>query len=51
MPYAVVAVIIVALVLVCVSPLIQRLARWALGYLPRTDSCTPGRKWLEQLDT
>ena len=37
MAYAVVAAIIVALVLVCVSPLIQRLARWALGYL------TPGR--------
>ena len=38
MAYAVVAAIIVALVLVCVSPLIQRLARWALGCLPRTDS-------------
>ena len=34
MAYAVVAAIIVALVLVCVSPLIQRLARWALGCLP-----------------
>lgn len=52
MAYAVVAVIIVALVLVCVSPLIQRLARWALGYLPRTDSWQTRReKWLEQLDT
>ena len=37
MAYAVVAAIIVALVLVCVSPLIQRLGRW--------------EKWLEQLDT
>lgn len=52
MAYAVVAVIIVALVLVCVSPLIQRLARWALGCLPRTDSWQTRReKWLEQLDT
>lgn len=52
MAYAVVAAIIVALVLVCVSPLIQRLARWALGYLPRTDSWQTRReKWLEQLDT
>ena len=46
------AAIIVALVLVCVSPLIQRLARWALGCLPRTDSWQTRReKWLEQLDT
>lgn len=52
MAYAVVAAIIVALVLVCVSPLIQRLARWVLGYLPRTDSWQTRReKWLEQLDT
>ena len=52
MAYAVVAAIIVALVLVCVSPLIQRLARWALGCLPRTDSWQTRReKWLEQLDT
>ena len=34
MAYAVVAVIIVALVLLCVSPLVQNLARWLLGFLP-----------------
>ena len=33
MAYAVVAVIIVALVLLCVSPLVQNLARWLLGFL------------------
>ena len=33
MAYFVVAAIIVGLVLLCVSPLIQRLARWALGCL------------------
>lgn len=52
MAYFVVAAIIVALVLVCVSPLIQRLARWALGYLPKTEKWQTRReKWLEQLDT
>ena len=38
MAYAVVAVIIVALVLLCVSPLVQNLARWLLGFLPKTES-------------
>ena len=37
MAYAVVAVIIVALVLLCVSPLVQSLARWLLGFLPKTE--------------
>ena len=37
MAYFVVAAIIVGLVLLCVSPLIQRLARWALGCLPKTE--------------
>ena len=35
--YCVVAAVIAALVLLCVSPLMQRLARWALGYLPKTE--------------
>lgn len=52
MAYIVVAAIIVALVLLCVSPLIQRLARWLLGYLPKTEKWQTRReKWLEQLDT
>lgn len=52
MAYVVVAAIIVALVLLCVSPLIQRLARWLLGYLPKTEKWQARReKWLEQLDT
>ena len=52
MAYAVVAVIIVALVLLCVSPLVQRLARWAMGFLPKTEPWQTRReKWLEQLDT
>ncbi len=50
--YAVVALIIVALVLVCVSPLIQRLARWLLGLLPETDRWQKRRDaWQQQLDT
>lgn len=50
--YAVVAAIILALVLVCVSPLVQRLARWLLGYLPKTEKWQARRSsWLEQLDT
>ena len=52
MAYAVVAVIIVALVLLCVSPLVQRLARWAMGFLPKTEPWQTRReKWLEQLNT
>lgn len=50
--YAVVAAIILALVLVCVSPVVQRLARWLLGYLPKTEKWQARRNsWQEQLDT
>lgn len=50
--YCVVALVIVALVLLCVSPLVQRLARWAMGFLPKTEPWRTRReKWLEQLDT
>ena len=35
--YCVVALVIVTLVLLCVSPLVQRLARWAMGFLPKTE--------------
>ena len=49
--YAVVAVIIVALVLLCVSPLVQNLARWLLGFLPKTEKWQQRRAdWLEQLE-
>ena len=51
MAYAVVAVVIVALVLLCVSPLVQNLARWLLGFLPKTEKWQQRRTdWLEQLD-
>lgn len=51
MAYAVVALVIVALVLVCVSTLVQNLARWALGFLPKTEKWQQRRAdWLEQLD-
>ena len=50
--YCVVALVIVTLVLLCVSPLVQRLARWAMGFLPKTEPWQTRReKWLEQLDT
>ena len=51
--YCVVALVIVALVLLCVSPLVQRLARWAMGFLPKNGNHgrPAGKKWLEQLDT
>ncbi len=50
--YAVVAFVIVGLVLVCVSPLVQRLARWLLGFLPKTEKWQTRRNsWMEQLDT
>lgn len=50
--YAVVAAIILALVLVCVSPLVQRLARWALGFLPKTEKWQARREeWQGQLDS
>ena len=52
MAYFVVAAIIVGLVLLCVSPLIQRFARCALGCLPKTEQWQTRREtWLEQLDT
>ena len=51
MAYAVVAVVIVALVLLCVSPLVQNLARWLLGFLPKTEKWQQRRAdWLEQLE-
>ena len=51
MAYVVVAAIIVVLVLVCVSPLVQRLARWLLGFLPKTEKWQQRRAdWQEQLD-
>ena len=40
--YCVVALVIVALVLLCVSPLVQRLARWAMGFLHKTAWPWPG---------
>ena len=49
--YGVVALIIVALVLVCVSPVVQSLARWLLRYLPKTEKWQQRRRdWLKQLD-
>ena len=51
MAYAVVAAIIVALVLLCVSPLVQNLARWLLGFLPKTEKWQQRRAdWQQQLD-
>ena len=51
MAYAVVAAILVVLVLVCVSPLIQDLARWLMGFLPKTEKWQQRRAdWQEQLD-
>ena len=50
MAYAVVAVVIVALVLLCVSPLVQSLARWLLGFLPKTEKWQQRRAdWQQQL--
>ena len=49
--YVVVAAILVGLVLLCVSPLVQRLARWAMGFLPKDAKWQQRRvQWLEQLD-
>ena len=49
--YAVVAAIIVVLVLVCVSPLMQNLARWLMGFLPKTEKWQQRRAgWQQQLD-
>ena len=50
--YLVVAAVIVGLVLLCVSPLVQQLARWLLGLLPKTEKWQARRSsWQEQLDT
>ena len=49
--YLVVAVIVLALVLVCVSPAVQGLARWALRLLPKTETWQARRaSWEQQLD-
>ena len=49
--YAVVAGVIVGLVLLCASPLVQNLARWALGKLPQTEKWQARRDgWQAQLD-
>ena len=51
MAYAVVAAIIVVLVLVCVSPLVQDLARWLMRLLPKTEKWQQRRAdWQQQLD-
>jgi len=50
--YAVVAGVILGLVLLCASPLVQRLARWLLGFLPKTGKWPARREsWQAQLDT
>ena len=50
--YAVVAGVIVGLIALCALPVVQRLARWAMGFLPKTEPWQTRReKWLEQLDT
>lgn len=49
--YVVVAAIILGLVLVCVSPFVQRLARRLLAYLPKSEKWQARRaSWEEQLD-
>ena len=51
MAYAVVALVIAALVLVCVSPLVQKLAHWLLQFLPKDEKWQKRRAdWQEQLD-
>lgn len=51
MAYAVVAAILVVLVLVCVSPLVQDLARWLMRLLPKTEKWQQRRTdWQQQLD-
>ena len=51
MAYAVVAAVIVVLVLVCVSPLVQELARWLMRLLPKTEKWQQRRAdWQQQLD-
>lgn len=50
--YCVVALVIVTLVLLCVSAAGAAAARWAMGFLPKTEPWQTRReKWLEQLDT
>ena len=46
--YFVVAAVIVVLVLVCVSPLVQNLARWLMGFLPKTEKWQQRRAGLQQ---
>ena len=51
MAYLVVAAIIVVLVLVCISPLVQDLARWLMRFLPKTEKWQQRRAdWQVQLD-
>ena len=49
--YGVVAAIVLALVLLCVSPLVQNLARWLMRFLPKNETWQARRQsWTEQLD-
>lgn len=49
--YVMVALIVLGLVMLCISPLAQRLARRLLEYLPKTEKWQARRTdWLEQLD-
>ena len=51
MAYLVVAAVLVVLVLLCVSPLVQNLARWLMKFLPKTEKWQQRRAdWQEQLD-
>ena len=50
--YAVVAGVIVGLIALCALPVVQRLARWLLHFLPDTGRWAERRAdWLRQLDT
>ena len=50
--YAVVAGVIVGLIALCALPVVQRLARWLLHFLPDTGRWAEHREsWLKQLDT
>ena len=50
--YAVVAGVIVGLIALCALPVVQRLARWLLHFLPDTGHWAERREsWLKQLDT
>ena len=50
--YAVVAGVIVGLIALCALPVVQRLARWLLHFLPDTGRWAERREsWLQQLDT